>query len=130
MNGGKLYRENLKKSKLDLSEFMLLCREAGYFDLEEIQTAIFEPNGKLSILPRPACRPASCEELKISPKVTHIGCELIMDGQILDENLNRIKKDDRWLKRRLSALGYKNPKEVFLAVYHKFDDSFAIYPME
>ena len=41
MNDGKLNRENLKKAKLDLSEFMVLCREQGYFDLNDIQTAIF-----------------------------------------------------------------------------------------
>ena len=41
MDGDKLYRKNLKKAKLDLSEFMLLCREQGYFDLGEIQTAVF-----------------------------------------------------------------------------------------
>lgn len=52
MHEGKLYRKNLKKAKLDLSEFMLLCREQGYFDLDEIQTAIFEHNGKLSVLPK------------------------------------------------------------------------------
>ena len=40
MNSGKIYRQNLKKSKLDLSEFMLLCREQGYFNLDEIQTAV------------------------------------------------------------------------------------------
>ena len=51
MDHGKLYRENLKKSKLDLSEFMVLCRQQGYFDLTDIQTAVFEYNGKLTILP-------------------------------------------------------------------------------
>ena len=58
MNEGKLYRQNFKKAKIDLSEFMLLCREQGYFDLEEIQLAVFEHNGKLSILPKAANRPA------------------------------------------------------------------------
>ncbi|MBQ8408404.1 MAG: DUF421 domain-containing protein, partial [Clostridia bacterium] len=90
MNGGKLYRENLKKAKLDLSEFMLLCREQGYFDLEEIQTAIFEHNGKVSILPRAANRPATPEDLKITAKATHIGVEVIMDGRIMGENLTRM----------------------------------------
>ena len=54
MNNEKIYRKNMKKAKLDLSEFMLLCREQGYFDLDEIQTAVFEHNGKLSILPKSA----------------------------------------------------------------------------
>ena len=41
MDCGKLYRSNLKKAKLDLSEFLVLCRQQGYFDLTSIQTAIF-----------------------------------------------------------------------------------------
>ncbi|MBQ8690016.1 MAG: DUF421 domain-containing protein [Clostridia bacterium] len=41
MNNGKLYRNNMKQAKLDLSEFMVLCREQGYFDLNDIQTVIF-----------------------------------------------------------------------------------------
>ena len=130
MMGGKLYRKNLQKAKLDLSEFMLLCRECGYFDLEEVETAIFEHNGKLSILPKAACRPASCEDLKIVPKVTHIGCELIMDGRILGENLGRIKKDEQWLNKRLNFLGYNNAKQVFLAIYQKTDDKLTVYPIE
>ena len=41
MDHGKLYHENLKKAKLDLSEFMVMCRQQGYFDLTNIQTAVF-----------------------------------------------------------------------------------------
>ena len=44
MDHGKLYPENLKKAKLDLSEFMVMCRQQGYFDLTNIQTAVFEYN--------------------------------------------------------------------------------------
>ena len=42
LDNGKLYRENMKKAKLDLSEFMLMCRQAGYFNLCDIQTAVYE----------------------------------------------------------------------------------------
>ena len=45
LDQGKLYRENLRKAKLDLSEFIVMCRQQGYFDLASIQTAIFEYNG-------------------------------------------------------------------------------------
>ena len=51
LDHGKLYYENMKKARLDLSEFLVLCRQQGYFDLTTIQTAIFEYNGKLTILP-------------------------------------------------------------------------------
>lgn len=130
LNDGKLYRKNLKQSKLDLSEFMLLCREQGYFDLDEIQTAVFEHNGKLSILPKAAKRPITPEDLKITAKATHIGIELIMDGRILGENLTRIGQDKEWLTKQLKLQGYNNPKEIFLALYRAEKGELIIYPNE
>ena len=50
-NNGKLYRNNFKKAKLDLSEFLMLCRNGGYFNLSDLETVLLEPNGKLSFLP-------------------------------------------------------------------------------
>ena len=130
LNGGKLYRKNLKKSKLDISEFMLLCREQGYFDLEEIQTAVFEHNGKLSILPKAANRPATPEDLKITAKATHIGVELIMDGRIMSENLSRMGRDVNWLENRLKIQGCGDAKEIFLAIYRPEEDKLTLYPNE
>lgn len=57
LNDGKLYRKNMKKAKLELSEFLLLCRQEGDFNLDDIQTAVYEYNGKLSILPVSTKRP-------------------------------------------------------------------------
>ena len=130
MNNGKLYRKNLGKSKLDLSEFMLLCREQGYFDLDEIQTAIFEHNGKLSILPKAANRPATPTDLKITAEQTFMGTELIMDGCIMEENLRRLSKDKKWLEKRIRAFGCKSAKEIFLAIYHEEKDTVSIYRTE
>jgi len=113
MNSGKLYRNNLKQAKLDLSEFLLLCREQGYFDLDEIHTAVFEHNGKLSILPKAANRPATPEDLKIPVKAAHIGVEVIMDGRIMGENLSRMGRDGRWLGKQLKAQGIRKQKRFF-----------------
>ena len=128
MNEGKLYRKNLKKAKLDLSEFMLLCREQGYFDLDEIQVAIFEHNGKISILPKAASRPATPEDLKITAKATHIGVEVILDGRIMGENLTRMGRDTNWLGKQLKAQGYQDLKEIFLGIYRKEEDKLTLYP--
>ena len=130
MNNGKLYRKNLKKSKLDLSEFMLLCREQGYFDLEEIQIAVFEHNGKLSILPKAAHRPATPDDLGIPAKATHIGVEVIMEGRVMGENLKRMGLNKAWLKKQLKAQGYKNVKEIFLGIYRQEENKLTLYPNE
>ena len=128
LNDGKIYRKNLKKSNLDLSEFMLLCRERGYFDLDEIQTAVFEHNGKLSVLPKAASRPATPEDLKITAKATHIGVEIIMDGRIMGENLSRLGLDEAWLQNQLKLQGYTGAENVFLAIYRPDDNALKLYP--
>ena len=129
MNNGKLYRENLKKAKLDLSEFMVMCRQQGYFNLSDIQTAVFEFNGKLSILPVSKKRPANPEDLNLSPAPEFIHTEVIMDGRILDENLKRKGLDDKWLQKQLTAQGYKKPQEVFLAVCDE-NNQLTVFAME
>lgn len=116
MNNGKLYRKNMKKAKLDLSEFMVLCRQEGYFNLCDIQTAIFEYNGRLTILPVSTKRPLNPEDMKLTPQPEHISTEVIMDGRILDENLKRMKLDKAWLNKRLNEQGFKSAKEVFLGL--------------
>ena len=130
MSDGKLYRENLKRAKLDLSEFMLLCREKGYFDLDEIQVAVFEHNGQLTVLPRSESRPLTPEDVGIPTKAAHIGTELIMDGRIMGENLTRLGRDAAWLKNRLKSEGVYDTKEIFLAIYREEEDRLTLYPNE
>lgn len=130
MNDDKLYRKNLKQAKLDLSEFMLLCREQGYFDLEEIQTAVFEHNGRLSILPKAKNRPLSADDLNIPAKSTYIGVEVIMDGRVMSENLSRVGRDERWLEKQLNTQGYKDKKEIFLGIFRPEEDKLTLYPIE
>ena len=116
MEDGKLYRKNIKKCNIDLSEFMLLCREQGYFNLDEISIAIFECNGKLSILPREKARPLNPEDINIRPKQKKIDVEVIMDGRIMGENLERLGLDEKWLRGQLKVQGYESEKEIFLGV--------------
>lgn len=116
MNRGKLYRNNLKKAKLDLSEFMMMCREQGYFDLNEIQTAIFEYNGKLTILPVSANRPATPSDFNLNPEPASMSIEVIKDGRVMDENLKRMGLDSQWLAAQLKAQGYRHADEIVLGV--------------
>lgn len=116
MDHGKLYRENLKKARLDLSEFMVMCRQQGYFDLTSIQTAVFEYNGKLTILPVSSQRPATPNDMNLAPEQELLFTELIMDGRILEDNLKRMGLDMTWLDKQLKERHVHSPKDVFLAV--------------
>lgn len=116
MDNGKLYRDNMKKAKLDLSEFMVMCRQAGYFNLNDIQTAVFEYNGRLSILPVSNKRPANPSDMNLTPPKETISTEVIMDGRILDENLKRLGLDITWLEKQLKTQGYHDAKEIYLGL--------------
>ena len=116
MDDGKLYRGNMKKAKLELSEFMVMCRQQGYFDLSAIQTAVFEYNGKLSILPVSGRRPVTPEDMNLAPEQEKIFTEVIMDGCILEENLKRMGRNADWLKKQLHAQGIGGAGEVFLGL--------------
>ena len=116
MDSGKLYRQNMKKAKLELSEFMAMCRQQGYFDLGSIHTAVFEANGKLTILPVSTRRPATPEDLGLSPKQERLFTEVIMDGRILKENLQRMGLNPEWLSKQLNSQGFSDASEVFLGL--------------
>lgn len=116
MNNGKLYRKNMKKAKIDLTEFMVMCRQEGFFNLDDIQTAVFEYNGRLTILPKSTKRPMNPTDMNLTPQKELISVEVIMDGRILDENLKRMGLNSVWLDKELKEQGYKNTKEISLGL--------------
>ena len=116
LDHGKLYRENLKKARLDLSEFMVMCRQQRYFDLSNIQTAVYEYNGKLSILPVSSQRPATPNDMSLAPEQELLFTELIMDGRIMESNLKRMGLDLIWLDHQLKQQHIRSAKDVFLAL--------------
>ena len=128
MDNGKLYRENMKKAKLELSEFMVLCRQEGYFNLNDIQTAVFEYNGRITILPKSIKRPLTPEDMDITPEQSKICTEIIMDGRILHENLKRLGLDLTWLDKQLKKQKYDNAKEIYLGICDK-NNNLTLFPV-
>lgn len=120
ISNGTIYRKNMKKAKLNLSELLMMCRQEGYFDLQSIEKAVFEFNGRLTVLPKSEEKPATPKELNIKVEKAPIYTEVIMDGRVLKKNLKQIGYDEEWLKKSLAELGCKKPSEVFLA---QCDDS-------
>lgn len=126
---GKIYRDRLNKAHIDLGDFITMCRLAGYFDLDQIDTAIFEHNGNISFLPKSENRPASTNDLGIKPDKENVFVELIVDGKEIQENYKNVGKNREWLQKKLKENGYKSISEVFLLVAD-LQDNIRIFPME
>lgn len=128
LDNGKLYRENMKKARLDLTEFLIQCRQQGYFDLGAIQTAVYESDGRLTILPVAERRPATPEDLGVAPEKEQFFTEVIMDGRILGGNLQRMGVNETWLEKQLQAQGYHSAKEIYLGLVDG-NKQLSLYPI-
>lgn len=126
LNNGKLYKENFKKSKLDLNEFLLECRTMGYFNISEISTAILEPNGKISIIPNVDEKQVTIKDLNLNIEQEKLTSNVIIDGKIIKENLKATGNNITWLENKLKEQNFKNIKDIFLATCDK-DNNLSIY---
>lgn len=126
LNNGNLYKKNFKTAKLDLNEFLVQCRVNGYFHLSDIKTAVLEPNGKISFLPKSTVRPATPADFDINPPPASIDINVILDGQIIHENLESSGHDEMWLQKELVSQGFNSHKQVFLAVIDR-ENSLSVY---
>lgn len=112
---GKLYRKNLKTAKIDINEFLVLCRTNGYFNLDEVQTVILEANGRLSILPNDKNRPLTPDDIKLRVHQSRPEVVVVNDGEILDKNLKYTGNNREWLLKQLQRQQIK-ADDVFIAV--------------
>ncbi|NLK99319.1 MAG: DUF421 domain-containing protein [Clostridiales bacterium] len=111
---GKIMDKVLKKMKFRISDILELLRNQGIFDLNEVDYAILEPNGSLSVLKKPEYLPLTPKDMNIEVKPTGISTELIYDGRLIEENLRQMNKDKKWLMNQLKKHGIKDVSEAFL----------------
>lgn len=114
-DNGKIYKGNLRKAKIDLNEMLVQARINGYFDLNDIETAILESNGKMSFLPKSNSRPITPKDMNINPSTEKLVINVVMDGKILNDNLKFSGNNKIWLQRKLKEQGIHKIKDVFLA---------------
>jgi uncharacterized membrane protein YcaP (DUF421 family) len=115
MNHGELYRENLKKAKIDVTEFLVQCRINGYFDVSKLETAILEGNGKISFLPKVTDRPMTPSDMQLSPQQDYMVANVILDGRIMRDNLKHTGNDEKWLCNQIKGQGADKVSDVLLA---------------
>lgn len=127
---GKILDNVLKKMKFRVSDVLELLRNQGIFDMNEVDYAILEPNGSLSVLKKPEYLPVTRQDLKIKAKPTGISTELVYDGKLIKQNLRQMNKDEKWLMNQLKKHGINDVSEAFLVLINdagslyvdKYDD--------
>lgn len=124
---GKMYRKNFSRARVDIDEFLMQCRNQGYFDLAQVECIIMEVNGSLSILPKAAYRPATPQDMNMCVAEASLPEPVILDGKADADALRRQGLDKTWLDKSLAAQGFSSPQNVFFAyaedgTLHAFPD--------
>ncbi|MBQ5608441.1 MAG: DUF421 domain-containing protein [Oscillospiraceae bacterium] len=101
VENGNILQKNLKKTRVTLDELTGHLREKDVLDLQAVQYAILETNGNLSVFPYPKERPATAGEAGVQVRTQSLPITIISDGALLDQNLQKAKKDKNWVKRVL-----------------------------
>lgn len=112
---GKILEQGIKKSKIDLNDLMEECRESGYFNVADIEFAVMEVDGTVSILPKRDKAPVTCGDMNLPGQQEGLVANLIIDGKIMENNLKMVRRDKAWLEAQLKHQKIKNPTEVLLA---------------
>ena len=87
---GKFYDKGFSKARLDINEFQIQCRNQGYFDPREIDTAIMEPNGNISILSKSQEKPLTPKEMNLVTQQDIMPSNIILDGKIMYKYMENI----------------------------------------
>ncbi|WP_168123107.1 DUF421 domain-containing protein [Paenibacillus sp. HB172176] len=99
---GKIMEHNLRSMKFSLDTLNQELREKEIFDIGEVEYAILELNGKLSVLRKPEYRQVTRKDLAIkSAAGNQFPVELIMDGKIIDTNIRQEGLSPEWLNKQL-----------------------------
>lgn len=124
---GRINFKNLKKSKLDVNDVIGLCREKGFFSLKDVEYAIFETDGNLSVLPTAEMTPLACKDFDKVPKTPTLEKFVITDGQVDKNYLKTINKNQQWLFERLNIKTKKQLDNIILAFYDEKTDTFDVH---
>ncbi len=115
IQNGKIILPNMLKARYTINDLLKQLRQKDIFDITEVDFAILETDGKLSVLRKVENLNVTNKDLKVLVPYKGIMTEVIVSGNIIKENLNKLNLDEKWLHDELLAQNIKNPKDVILA---------------
>ncbi len=114
---GKIMEDALQKSRLNIDALNVLLRKKNVFSISDVEYAIFETDGTISVMKKQDKQPLTASDMQITPtpNTYPIGTEIIADGVINQRNLTQFNLDEKWLENELKRSGVVSPEDVFYA---------------
>ncbi len=120
---GKIDEQQLKKERFTLNELEEKLRSNNVTNLGDVEYAILETSGDISVLEKPNKRAATPEDFNIMPDYEGIAYNLVIDGKVMTENLKLIGKNYDWLKKQTNKFQIM-PEEALIVTINEKGDFF------
>ncbi|HOV68798.1 MAG TPA: DUF421 domain-containing protein [Clostridia bacterium] len=127
VRNGQIDYNVLKRERLDINELMCLLRQKDVFSVREVEYAILEQSGNISVLKKSKYSVPTNSDMNLPEKPICLPVSIILDGEIVHDNLKAIGFDTPWLLSQLKAFGINDVEDVFYAEY-KDDEGIHIVP--
>lgn len=113
---GKIMKDSLKSNRVNMDDLSMLLRKQNIFSITEVEYAILEPNGNLSIMKKTQHQQITKVDMNIyTAPPNYIPSEIIVDGKIIYDNLKELNLNESWLKYELEKQNINSPKDIFYA---------------
>ncbi|MUK88254.1 DUF421 domain-containing protein [Ornithinibacillus sp. L9] len=122
IHNGKLLDKNIKNIRYSIDNILQMLREKSVFDMDEVEIAIIESNGSLSVLKKPRKNPVTIEDMNIPNKPSSLTFPIIVEGTVYQTILEKFNLNEKWLEQQLSTLGIHNKDDVFFATITRNQD--------
>ena len=113
---GKIDQKVLKKERFTINELEERLRDNNVFNIGDVEYAILETSGQVTVIPKPNKRPTTPEDFNIEPKYEGIPYDLVVDGKVEYENLKKIGKDYKWLQKQTEKFGIKPEQALIVTI--------------
>lgn len=121
IQNGKILEPSLRKLKMDINDLLEQTRIGGTFDISEIEYAIVEANGKLTIMKKSMYNPVTLNDMKLKVQKKDLVANVIIDSKVLFNNLKNMNKTEEWLEQELKIKGYRDLDKILLATLDIYD---------
>lgn len=115
VHNGKIMENNMLKLRYNLDDLEMQLRDKNVFNITEVEFAVLEPHGQLSVLKKSQNQTVTMADLGKAPPYKGMATEIIKDGDILEQNLMQNNLDYIWLQSQLQQQGIQDPSQVFYA---------------
>jgi len=115
VENGRIVEEELARIRYNINDLLEQLRAKNMPNIADVEFAILETSGELSVIPKSQKRPVMPEDLKLPTKYEGLPVTLIIDGYVFKKNLARINLNEEWLRSELSKFGIQSFKDVLFA---------------